>query len=1743
MNSDAVSSKGRSLLAFLRDAATLRRKRIPAYASTDTVLWFSEMPGDRPECRSAFHFNNPAEFPDLWLEVRKKRAPIQPSPPAVVRDWIRPDDLGQTDHEPELLPEITIIVEKRLPDPDALADQVRTVIERVPEVQYLNDHPEVQDAWIEYLVKQWEPWAQEMHRWQEVQQVYENVDFMRRRIEEAEERYELILAIGLLQWRDPTGSTVKRHLLTAPAEITLDASRGVLTVSPAASFEKFRIELDMLELQNQPRLEGVGLDEHLEALDVQAWDKAKVGEILRIIANRASPDDQVDENAMKPLERSDEIFRVTYAPALALREWRPTAYEELINRFLDACDNAPGNPTTQPWERLILEGEATRTAVDELPEREPASDNGQPRIYFPLPRNEEQQKIAERLQALPYVLVKGPPGTGKSHTIANLICHLLATGERVLVTAQAPKALAVLREKLPSEIRSLCVTALGSTREDQRLLEDSVHGILSRKNDWKGHTWAQREIERLEQEFSQLEGKCVTVERQLRECREAETYSHTVASYEGTAAQVARKLEHDLETHGWFPEPADANSRCPLEPAEIEFLATFHGSLTIEQLKEIGLGIPDCGLPDPEAFQEAVRTLTNAEQNAESLHQKLSRDELDTLRSFSDGDLDTCKAFLNALEDCAVRSYRILGDLTAEILKDLLMGRTERWGRLAKDVNGPLKSMQTASQQVGTARVELLADFESLPLLIDARRRLTHFQSGGRRGWGFLASRVVRQTRYVEEGARVDKQPPRRAELLHTLVTFLELDSLVAQFFQTWPTPRAYDHSDPRRAASDALDLAQELNSLINLFGSPESESVRIVPLGKRLTLAGAEERRKWLCLIEAETARRSANRAREPFDAWMRALQSFPANSTHPHTKRLAEAIEHRDVAEWKIGWTKCQEIKTWKQNVDRYQELVHRLDRACAGLDELFSANWDNSEWKHRLANLDRAWSWATARAWLRRVSDSDAYRRLGRERHRLQEKIEKKMEELATLKAWDAFFNRLDDKTEQHLTAWTKAVARIGLGTGKYAYRHRRTARQYLMACIPKMPAWIMPLHRLWQTTDPTPGVFDTVVVDEASQAGIESLLLFLLAKRIIVVGDDKQNTPEAVGVLEDDIARLARDHLALFRFRHEFRPDTSLFDHADRAFGSLISLREHFRCVPEIIRFSNDLCYTDAPLIPLCQPPPNRMPPLRATFVDTGTCQGDGPRIINQAEADAIVEAVRRCLEDEVYDGKTVGVIVLQGHAQAELIEKRLAELLEPKVREERRFRCGVPATFQGDERDVIFLSLVVAPDHRFRALTGLDDQRRFNVAMSRAREQVWLFHSVQAHDLSREDLRWKLVNFFAGIGRGASEEAYEELERLEREARRYPRHPGDQPAPYESWFEVDVALEFLRRKYRVRPQYEVAGYRIDIVLEGLDNRLAVECDGDAWHGPERWEHDMARQRQLERARLTFVRIRESEFYADRARAVQQVLEACEQIGIWPADAREEAPRRPTQEEVLDSASGVDDNHDDVPEEQEAELESEIASESTSTAAFGLFSGYSEECRFPDPREGAPASVRTALRQIIEKDGPLPRESVYRLYVEGCPGLRRVGKAVRQALNRALGTMLRSGEIVQEDELGAGSPDGLVVRRAGTPKVRERPAGQRDLLEIPPSELFLALRRLCPSPPDIVQGDESLARNVLEHSGFSRLTERRRRYFTKVLQAWRSRKETSEQAARQHPEPSLPLFSDRTTPTNPSGKIVG
>ena len=167
-----------------------------------------------------------------------------------------------------------------------------------------------------------------------------------------------------------------------------------------------------------------------------------------------------------------------------------------------------------------------------------------------------------------------------------------------------------------------------------------------------------------------------------------------------------------------------------------------------------------------------------------------------------------------------------------------------------------------------------------------------------------------------------------------------------------------------------------------------------------------------------------------------------------------------------------------------------------------------------------------------------------------------------------------------------------------------------------------------------------------------------------------------------------------------------------------------------------------------LYPLKQYSQDRLDPLQNIYCQNGNVDGNGSSIINEPEAKRLVEEIAKCVKDNRYDKKTFGVIALQGHKQAEIIEALLLKKIGESEFNKRNIVCGNSTSFQGDERDIIFLSLVTAHNHNRTALTTPGYERRFNVAVSRAKEQIWLFHSVQMQDLRNpNDLRYKLLNHF------------------------------------------------------------------------------------------------------------------------------------------------------------------------------------------------------------------------------------------------------------------------------------------------------------------------------------------------------------------------------------------------------------
>ncbi len=239
--------------------------------------------------------------------------------------------------------------------------------------------------------------------------------------------------------------------------------------------------------------------------------------------------------------------------------------------------------------------------------------------------------------------------------------------------------------------------------------------------------------------------------------------------------------------------------------------------------------------------------------------------------------------------------------------------------------------------------------------------------------------------------------------------------------------------------------------------------------------------------------------------------------------------------------------------------------------------------------------------------------------------------------------------------------------------------------------------MPEWRICETIPPELGLFDLVVIDEASQSDIWALPALLRGKNLLIVGDHKQVSPSAIGVPEEKIKELRDRFLVNQPFGSEMTPDKSIYDLARVVFaGNSVMLREHFRCVPAIIEYSNREFYEGA-IKPLRLPHANERldPPLIDVFVKGGYRDGD----INRAEAKAIVDEMESILADPDMVGRSIGVVTLLGTKQAAYIHDLVSQRISAVDVIARQISVGPPSVFQGRERDIMLLSMVLGAGDR------------------------------------------------------------------------------------------------------------------------------------------------------------------------------------------------------------------------------------------------------------------------------------------------------------------------------------------------------------------------------------------------------------------------------------------------------------
>lgn len=1462
-----------SLVEFLRDVALARRRRILDVNGYETVLWLDDLPVEVTAEVNA----GPGE---VLFAIPRLRAEAPPEPPAVLTNWLDKDALKESSSASPLLKAkgpAWVIVKQ----PDGSKGMAAKVLP-------LAEAPDVGRAFESYLPL-WQAWAARDRRAAPFRRWYTALVGAAHLVSQQEDQYELVLGTGLVAWRSPSGTEVRNHLLTTRLVAVVDGESDevrVLIDPEAVTRTQDRELLDGEPGYDAARVEGV----HDQVRDdVVVAPLVDCEPLAKAWAERALDAQTPYVAEWAPMNRVESHAEVRLAPAIVLRRRERAS---LIG-YYDAMLQALRGPKAQAplgLAQLVTAMEATERLswLEEEGASSGRSIGTDP--LFPLPANPEQTRIMDRLQANNGVVVQGPPGTGKTHTIANLMSALLAQGQRVLVTSQKAQALRVLREKLPAEVAKLCVSVTDLERGGSAELEGSVKAMSNRyagfdvvAHDEDAARSVQRRVE--------LAARVDALTDQVRALRESETYEHpsVAPGYEGTLGEIARRLRAAAPRLGWMPVPMpDSTADVPLTAVEAGELLRLLAAQTPERSARMRQRLVDVSAY-PAA--EEIRAMVSTDRAA---HEAAQRGSTEVSRRLDGCDASVLRG-LQAAVDGARQAATMLGlepdatrwagaDWAVRAIVEGLAGQNSTIWTSLSGGREQVAAAQQAVQTLGFRQVVVAAAAPGtatarLALVVPLRQHL----SGGGRLRGAFKSGAQRDAEPVLEHSTVDGVAATTPEHINLVAAALEAQSCVETLGRGWAMVGV--------AVTGALEepVQQSVARVVDIYARLELVNQFLQAIAAvRQTLAAAQS---WLPLtnladwqefvdgLDAVRLRVEAEQASAALAGISQRL-TLDARSPDapPELHEASTAIVSRDAAAYAEALVGLAHIAQEQAEQAACDALAARLREAHPGLAATMAESPDDPAWPARLVDWDVAWAWGQANTFFVNQRQPGREQQLEAELADTITRLRQETASLAAIQAWGHCLRRMTAHQAQALQAYEQHMRQVGKGTGRYAGRFRARAREAMREARDAVPAWIMPLDVVLETLAPVRDSFDVVIVDEASQASLEDLFLLWLAPRVIVVGDDKQCAPSQVrlGELEPIFAKLSSYLPELPGYlRDAYTPKSSLFDLLRTRFGAVIPLREHFRCMPEIIEYSSRQFYADEPLVPLRQFGADRLPPLRSVRVQGAATEGSSTRLRNPVEAEAVVTQIEQCIADPAYQGKTFGVVVLQGTGQVQLLHQMLLERIEPKEWQRRRLRVGTPPDFQGDERDVVFVSLVIA--EKRAAVTGTEWQRRFNVAASRAKDQMWLFHSVGLEQLSMNDLRASLLSYVLNPPPALSATVLTDV-------------TADDPHPaFRSLFDQRVFRRIHERGFHVTPQVEVNGRGIDLVVTGAKGRLAVECDGQDWHGSEEQrEGDLDRERELKRAGWRFWRVRESEFHYDPDAALATLWETLDRLDIQPYD---------------------------------------------------------------------------------------------------------------------------------------------------------------------------------------------------------------------------------------------------------------
>lgn len=1286
---------------------------------------------------------------------------------------------------------------------------------------------------------------------------------------------ELVLGLGVSNWQIQN-TEIFYPLITCPLRLELYKESSAFKITLANAYPS--VELDYHTHIGIPGAAEANLAilDNLQDTDILPFKPETYRKILNTAATYLDVKGKVHSPIDRKLPKTQPYLQITDTWVIMARPKNNSMFLQDILKFEGVARNL-GSLSQIPkvLEALFTEPANTHSVKTFTEYRGVSSSASSQReaqgldLYFPKPYNDEQVKIVQFLDTQDAVVVQGPPGTGKTHTISNIVCHYMSLGKKVLVTSQKETALAVLHEKLPSVIQPLSLSLMSNDAEGMAKFDKTIANISLEL----GQLNKEELVHNIRQGEHKIEQAHLELFKINESMKEWATYNLTEVQINGqvyTPMDIVQFLKTHPREYTWFKDSINYAS-IPLFD-EQDVLILQQALQKIEPFSDLHKdhGLASVHMPTPEKAEEIYK----AYQEQRSLFEHATSNH---------GSIYT------------ITDIQAVMELAAE---------HSQWKLQASNVSAEVSSLyaiithllqNTISSRVSLIFEELaqyLALFESLygekieyPIeMIHSQKVLEHVKekSAGNKSSMFASLLPHKDVKFFIPRVRVNGLAPKSTEdwrkvsahidlqfqsitLYHKLLAMDSNNTMEIPEFSS-ETPMVFFNK--LKAMKIAYDLSKQALALYS----------RLDILSKDcLTLFNPQNLEEFLTIEHTL----HASLCTHAIDALNQQLQEYAAKLDTQNSPLHEEVMTLLGILRSDSSILNVIPMyDAFYKDIVEAQEAYPAYEQATTILEKIAASG--GVEIAHHLKttpysrlNLDifplftNAWHYSQVVDYLKSV-DSRAAMKQASQRHTFLEKqLMTTYSEVVRDKTWLALLTATTPRIKTALENYRSAVRKMGKGTGAKAPRYRKEIQQNAQTISSVIPCWILPHAKVSEMLPAEFNMFDLVIIDEASQSDWSALPSMLRAKKILVVGDDKQVSPDTVGLEEDKIRRIMSKHLSaqVPEYRSLMSPDRSIYDLFKSVFAdNSIMLREHFRCVPSIIEYSNREFYNNA-IIPLRIPPSTERldPPLVDVFIENGVRKGN----TNEAEAQFIVEEVLKLLSNPKTAKKSIGVVSLQGPDQAKLIFERLRDRVDPKAFNDNAISCGDAKNFQGRERDIVFLSMMVDPMNQ-KANSGETFEQRYNVAASRAKDRMYLVRSVEVSDLSSKDaLRSGLIKHFQNP---------------------YPyetQNNQDNRSLCESEFELEMFDFLIKKGYKVIPQVKAGKYRIDMVVEDLSgNRLAIECDGDRYHGPDKWEQDIHRQRILERAGWKFWRCFASTFAYDREGVLLDLLNTLHNQGINP-----------------------------------------------------------------------------------------------------------------------------------------------------------------------------------------------------------------------------------------------------------------